>query len=121
MHLRGGKVILLVGLRWLIEHSGMGALRLLPDSRGGGQDLLREGEVTDLEGDRQRIEGEFKDNLAQEEAGRQHLNSWGEDINKLGEANDKFNEVETIAMGAMFAGNMVILHENVQTGLLREC
>ena len=119
MHLPGDKVILLVGLRWLIEHSGMGALRLLPGSCGGGQDLLREGEVTG--GDRQRIEGEFKDNQAQEEAGRQYLNSWGEEINKLGEANDKFNQVGTNAMGAMFAGNMVILHENVRTGLLRGC
>ena len=118
MHLPGDKVILLVGLRWLIEHSGMGALRLLPDSRGGEQDLLREGVVTG--GDRQRTEGEFKHSLAPEEAGMQYLNSWGEDINKLGEANDKFNE-EAIAMGAMFAGNMVILHENVQTGLLRGC
>ena len=120
MHLPGDKVILLVGLRWLIEHSGMGALRLLPGSHGGAQALLREGEVTG--GDRQRIEGEFKDSLAQEEAGtRQYLNSWGEEINKLGEANDKFNKVETNAMGAMFAGNMVILHENVQTGLLQGC
>ena len=68
----------------------MGALRLLPGSHGGAQALLREGEVTG--GDRQRIEGEFKDNQAQEEAGRQYLNSWGEEINKLGEANDKFNK-----------------------------
>ena len=71
--------------------------------------------------DRQRIEGGFRDNLAQEEADRQYLNSWGEEVNRLGEANDKFKEVETNVMDAMFAGNVVILHESAQTELLREC